>query len=103
MTILPDGRWAMSSAEIEKKVWEKVKGWVLAPDGRHLVPNFPECTARKLVAICQPCGKLSGVNYHCTKQNQFISVSWCNKCAEGGGHEPTGGIAQEKTPSSNGS
>ena len=69
MTILPDGRWRLSGPEINAKVWEKIKNWVLQPDGRHMVPNFPPCRVRTLVATCLPCGKLSSLNYKPTAKN----------------------------------
>ncbi len=84
MTILPDGRWKLSSSEIAAKIWEKVKGWRLEDDGRHMVPNFPECSFRKLIAICQPCGKISALNYNCEMKKSLVSVSYCNACVSRG-------------------
>ena len=87
MTILPDGRWRLSGPEINAKVWEKIKNWVLQPDGRHMVPNFPPCRVRTLVATCLPCGKLSSLNYNCEKYKMLISVAYCQKCASKGENE----------------
>lgn len=84
MTILPDGRWRLSGPELDGKVWEKVTGWRLEPDGRHMVPNFPTCSFRKLQGTCLPCGKTSGLNYWCEKKRTFVSVSYCKVCADKG-------------------
>jgi hypothetical protein len=86
MTILPDGRWRMSSAEMTNRVWEKLTSWSVDPsDPRCLIPNFPPCTRRSLTLICQPCGKLSNHRYTCTKFNDMsVSVTYCKDCAERG-------------------
>jgi hypothetical protein len=80
MIIQADGRAALTGAEINAKVWEKIRNWKLDTDGRHMVPDFPECHSRRLIAICQPCGAVSALNYHCDKHNMLISVSYCKAC-----------------------
>lgn len=85
MTILPDGRWRMSSAELDKRVWEKIKTWRLDPnDSRCLVPNFPECPRRSLQVLCQPCGRKSNMGYHCSKFDTLVSVTYCQDCVSKG-------------------
>lgn len=82
MTILPDGRWKLTTMEKEKRVWEKIKGWKLAADGNHLIPDFPKCSLRVLEKICKPCGRVSTVNYYCTLKKTFVSVSYCKGCTD---------------------
>lgn len=90
MTILPDGRWRMSSAEMERLAGREVKGWKRDPnDERCLIPDFPDCRVRSLQPICQPCGRVSAINYWCEKKKTFVTVAYCKVCVERGEHEPT--------------
>lgn len=91
MTILPDGRWKLAPHEIKIKIWTKLTGWKLQEpiinEEYYLVPCFPECRHRKLIAICQPCGRVSALNYHCPKKESFVSVNYCIVCASRNEHE----------------
>jgi hypothetical protein len=90
MTILPDGRWRMSSSEMEKLAGREVNGWKRDPnDARCLIPDFPECKHRTLLAICKPCGAVSALNYWCEKKQTFVTVAYCKVCVSRGEHEQT--------------